>query len=103
MRGPYTDAFYLRDVLDDLLARHLLESFLIYRPVDALLREVFDVGELLWRETGGAQLLIGRSQHERGRGLVVGIERLHPREDRGGRFAGDLLIHNGAQERREYI
>jgi hypothetical protein len=63
--------------------------------------EVAEVADLLPREAGGAQAVVGRGEQLRGLGGAAAVEGVEPRVDRPGGLARELLEHDGAGERLE--
>ena len=97
MRGPNSDAFYLRQVFNNFLVGHIRQASEVQLATNRPLRHVAQVRRFLFRKTDRSQLLVGEFVDAFGSYRFSGKRRKSV-EDRCSSFAVQLLIHDSLSQ-----
>lgn len=101
LRRPDADAAHLDQRVDDGSVVEVVELVEPQRAVDDALTEIAHAERLAERQPRRAQRLDRRREHLLGAGRPAAVQREEPPVDRRRGLAGQLLVHDGADERRE--
>ena len=100
---PASQAFHFRDGVDHLVVGHVREMFQRQLAARGLLTQIPDVGAFLAAQPDLAELRVVERIKGFGRRHAIGEKVQQSTVDRGGRFRGQLLADDRANQRGEWI